>query len=227
MLKIARRGASGYYPENTITAFEKALEIDCDVVEFDIHKTKDSHIIIMHDHTVSRTTDGLGHIRDLTLRELKNFHEPNGESIPTLQGVFDLLKNKKKMMLDVKDKDMEREIVQMVTDNDLENDVIIDSDIEEVVEKIKKIAPNLHVYLGGTTEKNHKEIIKRAKQIGAEMIKVWNKWTDKALVEEAHKNNIGVYVWGAEEVDEIKKMLKLGVDAIVCEFPDRIPGKSG
>jgi len=106
VLKIARRGASGYCPENTMAAFEKALEIDFDVIEFDIHKTKDNHIVIMHDHNVAKTTDGLGNIRDLTLKEIKIFHEPNGESVPTLQGVFDLIKNKKKMMLDIKDKTM-------------------------------------------------------------------------------------------------------------------------
>lgn len=223
VLKIARRGASGYCPANTMEAFEKSTKINCDVVEFDIHKTKDNHIVVMHDHTVNRTTDGQGSIRKLTLKELKEFHEPNGESIPTLQGIFDLLKNKRKMIIDIKDKNMVKEILKIVSDNDLENDVIFDSDIQEVCVKVKKLNPKIHVYLGGVTKLNYKGEIQKAKEIGAEMIKVQNTLVTRKLIEEAHKNRIGIYVWGAEELPEIKKMLSLGVDAIVCCFPDRIP----
>ncbi len=223
VLKIARRGASGYCPANTMAAFEKALEIDCGVVEFDIHKTKDNRIIVMHDENVAKTTDGLGNIRDLTLKQIKVFHKPNGESVPTLQGVFDLVKNKKKMMLDIKDKNMEKEVLKIVDDNDLEDYIIIDSDNFEVAKRIKKINPRIHVYLGGVRKNNYKKIIQDAKKIKAEMIKVQNILVNEKLVEEAHKLGIGVYVWGAEKVKDIKKMLKLNVDAIVCDFPDKIP----
>ncbi|MAG91063.1 hypothetical protein CMO83_00130 [Candidatus Woesearchaeota archaeon] len=205
VLKIARRGASGYVPENTMAAFEKSLEIDCDVVEFDIHKTKDNQIIIMHDENVGKTTDGLGNIRDLTLKELKMFHEPNGESVPTLQGVFDLIKNKKKMMLDIKDQNMEREVLQSVNDNDLEENVIIDSDIPEVVKKIKKMNPKIHVFLGGVTKDNYRETIQDAKKIGAEMIKVQNILVNGDLVNEAHSHRIGVYVWGQKKYQISKR----------------------
>lgn len=222
MLKIARRGASGYAPENTLEAFQKAIDIDCDVVEFDLHKTKDGHIVVMHDHTVRRTTDGLGKIDDLTLKELKNFHEPNGESVPTLQGVFDLLKNKRKMMLDIKDRADEQEILELVDENDLADDVIIDSDFPEVVENIKRLNPRIHVYLGGVTDGNITEVIKHAKVIGAEMIKIRNTRVTPAVVKTVHQHGLGVYVWGAEKDSEIRKMLELGVDAIVCDFPDRI-----
>lgn len=223
ILKVARRGASGYYPGNTIAAFEKAIEIDCDVIEFDIHKTKDGHIMVMHDHNVAKTTEGLGNIRDLTLKQIKMFHKPNGESVPTLQGVFDLIKNKKKMMLDIKDNDMEKEVLKIIDDNDLEEDVIIDSDIPKVIKKIKQINPKIHVYFGGITKDNYKKIIQQAKKINAEMVKVQNIFVNKNLVNEAHKNKVGVYVWGAEEIEDIKKILNLNVDAIVCDFPDKIP----
>jgi glycerophosphoryl diester phosphodiesterase len=223
ILKIAHKGASGHSPENTIEAFKKALELDCEVVEFDIHKTKDSHIVVMHDHNVAKTTDGIGNIRDLTLVELKRFHEPNGESIPTLPEAFSILKGKKRMLLDIKDQNMEEELLRLVEGYGVQNDVIIDSDIMEVVKKIKKLNPSIHVYLGGTTSSNYKRIIQEAKKINAEMIKVQNTLVDKNLVTEAHKNEIGVYVWAAEELDEIKKVADLEVDAIVCDFPDRIP----
>lgn len=163
MLKIARRGASGYAPENTMEAFEKAIHIDCDVVEFDLHMTRDGQIVVMHDHTVQRTTDGIGKIDSLTFYELKGFHEQNGESIPTLQEVFDLLKNKKKMMLDIKDQTVESEILKIIYENDLASDVIIDSDIPQVVVNLKLQDPSLHVYLGGVDRGNFKDVIEQAK----------------------------------------------------------------
>jgi glycerophosphoryl diester phosphodiesterase len=222
MIKIARRGGSGYAPENTIEAFIKSTQIDCDVVEFDLHMTRDGHIVAMHDHTVQRTTDGIGKIDSLTLQELKQFHEPNGEAIPSLQSVIDILKNKRKMMLDIKDRAAELRILEIVEQNNVEKDVIFDADIPEVVVNIKRLNPKLHVYLGGVNEHNYVEVIAQAKQIKAEMIKVHNTIVTASLVRAAHDQDVGVYVWGAEKQSEISEMILLGVDAIVCNFPDRI-----
>lgn len=222
MLKIARRGASGYAPENTMEAFEKAAQIDCDVVEFDLHMTRDGHIVVMHDHTVQRTTDGIGKIDEITFQELKRFHETNGETVPSLQGVFDLLKNRKKMMLDIKDRAAEPRILELIEENDLADEVIFDSDIPQIVINLKQFNPRLHVYLGGVNEQNFKDVINHAKSIGAKMIKVHNTIVTSVVVEAAHHQQVGVYVWGAEKDSEIRNMITLGVDAIVCDFPDRI-----
>src|SRR6266404_1077495 len=100
MLRIARRGAWGYAPENTLAAFRKAIAIDCDVVEFDVHRTKDCHVVVMHDHNVRRTTDAIGNIHDLTLHELRRFHEPNGEAVPTLEEVVDIVRPRRRLMVD-------------------------------------------------------------------------------------------------------------------------------
>jgi len=94
VLKIAHRGASNYAPENTIEAFKKAIRLGVDVVEFDVHRTKDNKIIVMHDNKVEKTTNGVGLIKNLSFKEIRKFHEPNGELIPTLQEVLDILKNK-------------------------------------------------------------------------------------------------------------------------------------
>ena len=94
VLKIAHRGASHYSPENTIEAFKEALKLKVDVVEFDVHHTKDGKLIVMHDDNVNRTTDGLGPIHEFSLKHIRKLHEPNGEPVPTLQEVLDVLKNK-------------------------------------------------------------------------------------------------------------------------------------
>lgn len=184
--------------------------------------TRDGHVVVMHDHTVQRTTDGIGKIDELTLKELKNFHEQNGEAVPTLQGVFDLLKNRKKMMLDIKDRAAEPRILELIEENDLADDVIFDSDIPQIVMNLKQSNPRLHVYLGGVNQENFKEVINQAETIAAEMIKVHNLLITPSMVDAAHRRQVGVYVWGAEEDAEIRNMIALGVDAIVCDFPDRI-----
>jgi glycerophosphoryl diester phosphodiesterase len=203
-------------------ACAKATQIDCDVVEFDLHMTRDGHIVAMHNHTVQRTTEGLGRIDAMTLKELKQFHEPNCEVIPSLQSIFDLLKNKRKMMLDIKDRAAEPRILELIDENDIADQVIFDADIPEVVINIKTFEPKLHVYLGGVNKQNYIDVIEQAKQIKAEMIKVHNTIATSALVEAAHQKHVGVYVWGAEKDTEIRNMITLGVDAIVCDFPDRI-----
>ena len=95
---VAHRGASGDYPENTLLAFEKALEIGVDEIELDLHSTKDGHLVVMHDATVDRTTDGTGAIAELTLAEIKaldagsSFDERfRDERVPTWEEALDLV----------------------------------------------------------------------------------------------------------------------------------------
>lgn len=98
---VAHRGASGNYPENTLLAFQKALEIGVDEIELDLYFTKDEHLIVMHDSTVDRTTDGTGKIADLTLAEIKTLDVGSwfgehfrGERVPTWDEALDLLQGK-------------------------------------------------------------------------------------------------------------------------------------
>lgn len=104
MLRIAHRGASGYAPENTLAAFKKALEFDIDVIELDVHLTKDNHLVVIHDKTVNRTTDGKGKVADKTLAELQKLDAGNGEKIPTLQEVLDLVNRKALVSIEIKGK---------------------------------------------------------------------------------------------------------------------------
>jgi len=91
---IAHRGFSARYPENTMLAFEQAIKAGCDGIEFDVHLTKDEQIVIIHDESVDRTTDGTGFVGDLTLAELRTFDAGQGERIPTLDEYFDLVEGK-------------------------------------------------------------------------------------------------------------------------------------
>jgi glycerophosphoryl diester phosphodiesterase len=223
MLRIARRGAWGYAPENTLEAFRKATQIDCDVVEFDVHRTHDNQVVIMHDHNVRRTTDAVGNIHDLTLRELRRFHEPNGESVPTLEEVLAIVKPTRRMMVDIKDHHMEELVLSVLRREQVMDAAIVDSDFADVIQQIRMLDRNITVYLGGVTPEVEHEVVREAKKIHADMIKVKNTYVTPALVEYAHRHGVGIYAWGAERIPDLQDLVDMGVDAIVCMFPDKIP----
>lgn len=94
MMIMGHRGAAALEPENTLVSIARAMEIGVDAVEIDVHLSKDGEIVVIHDSTVDRTTNGTGPVRSYTLREMKAFDAGKGETIPTLQEVMDLVDNK-------------------------------------------------------------------------------------------------------------------------------------
>ena len=98
---LAHRGASGHAPENTLEAFRVAMEMGAEGFELDVHVSRDGELVVIHDETVDRTTDGTGYVKDLTLRELKALDASNGMAayrgarIPTLGEVYDLIRDTK------------------------------------------------------------------------------------------------------------------------------------
>ena len=97
MLKIGHRGARGYAPENTLKSFQKAIELGVDAVELDVQLCKSGELIVMHDDTVDRTTDGSGFVKKLKLKDLKKLDAGMGERIPTLEEVLDLVNRRVKV----------------------------------------------------------------------------------------------------------------------------------
>lgn len=225
VLKIAHRGASNYAPENTLEAFKKAIQLKADIVEFDVHPTKDGKIIVMHDHNVKRTTDGIGLIRNLSFKEIRKFHEPNGESVPSLQDVLDMLKNRCACKIHIKDRAMEKKVIKAIEKNHIENSAIITSEIFSVLKKIKQLSSKIKIELGGLGFREKISIdmmIRKAKRVKADIISPHHSITTEKLVKEAHKNGLEVHVWTVNDKDTIEKMKRIGVDGITSDYPDRI-----
>ena len=157
----AHRGCSQRYPENTITAFEKAGELfekGLTGIELDIQLTKDGHMVVIHDERIDRTTDGYGFVRDYTLSELKTFHIHTGERapeyIPSIEEVLDLLEDKMKngFMLNIELKNsiypypgMEEKIVGLVDKRGLGGSIIYSSFSAGSLSKIRKLKPGADI----------------------------------------------------------------------------------
>ena len=136
---IGHRGAAGLEPENTLLAFKKALKLGVDELELDILPSKDGHLMVIHDDKIDRTTNGSGYVKNLTLSELKKLNAGKGEKIPTLNEVFDLIKNKNVILnIELKKSGYENKVVDLIKKYKFEKKVLV---ISFVADAIKKIAP--------------------------------------------------------------------------------------
>ena len=143
MLRIGHRGARAYEPENTLRSFQKALELGVNGIEFDVRKTKDSKLVVIHDVDVKRTTNGKGLVADLTLDEIKVLRTEKSEKIPTLEEALSLIDNKAKILIELKEQNLEQDVLNTVCAKKLENNVIITSFLEDTLKKTRELNPQI------------------------------------------------------------------------------------
>jgi len=216
---IGHRGACYYEPENTLRSFKKALKLKCKFIECDVRLSKDKELIIIHDKTLDRTTNGKGLVKNYTLKELKKFNAGKNEKIPTLQEYINLLKNKAIMVIELKE-NVVSEIVKVIKKNKIQDKVILVSFHDSYLRKIKKLNKNIKT---GFLSVRPLLTLKRAKFCKADLIGIYHKFLKKKFIEKAHKNNLKVFVY--VRINEnpnkkyIKKLINLGLDGIALNKP--------
>jgi glycerophosphoryl diester phosphodiesterase len=150
-LKIAHRGYSARYPENTLPAFEKAIEAGADMIEFDVHLSRDGELVVIHDDRIDRTSDGTGRVVDQTLAELRRFSYNNGMpeqgfvGIPTLEEVIDLAGNRAMLNIEIKNcpirhPGIEKRIVDLLDRKGFRDRVVVSSFDHRALAEMKRIA---------------------------------------------------------------------------------------
>jgi len=217
VLVIAHRGASGYEPENTLRSVEKALELGADMVEVDVHVSRDGYIVVIHDARLERTTNGKGYVKDLTLEELKKLDAGLGEQIPTLEEVIQLVKGKARLVVEIKVPGTEKRVLQEIKENRLEDEALITSFYHPVIRWVKELNPNVQAGVIIASRP-----VKPAQlAIDAKANALFPKYTfvDQEMVLVAHKNNLVVYPWTVDTLSEINPLIKMGVDGIVTNKP--------
>lgn len=229
----AHRGASGYAPENTLEAFEKAAELNADGVELDVQLSKDGEIVVIHDEVIDRVTEGKGYVKDYTLAELKQFHanqtfpEYKDAEIPTLAEVYELLKPTG-LSVNVELKTgvffypgMEEKVLKLAKDMQMEDRIWYSSFNHYTIRRMKEMQPDIKtgiLYADGIYE-----IGAYAEQIHADALHpaLYNVLYP-GMVEDCHKRGKRIHVWTVNETAHIEKMLEMGVDAIITNYPDRV-----
>jgi glycerophosphoryl diester phosphodiesterase len=148
ILNIAHRGASAYRPENTMEAFLEAIALGADMIEMDVRKTLDGHLVLLHDETVDRTTDGTGSISELTLKQAKALDAGTGSRIPLLEEVFShFLRDEVMLNLEIKCPDIEAGVVEMIHRLFRGDGVLISSFLPPVLRKVGEIDGRLKIGL--------------------------------------------------------------------------------
>ncbi|MEK6677776.1 MAG: glycerophosphodiester phosphodiesterase [Nitrospirota bacterium] len=247
-LNIAHRGGRGLSPEHTIFAYKKALQVGADVLEIDIHATKDSEIVVIHDPTVDRTTDGKGKVNELTLSEIKRLDagyrfaikRGNKEEypfrgkrlfIPALQEVFSEFPNQR-INIEIKQIEpyIEDALFAIIKEMNMIDNVLVVSENNEAIKRFRKISKGAIATGASVAEVRRFVIFMRLKMMPlymptADAFQIPEYHGDyhlltEGFIEKAHKKNIKIHVWTVNEKRDMERLIKMGVDGIITDYPD-------
>jgi glycerophosphoryl diester phosphodiesterase len=228
-LIIAHRGASKAAPENTLKSFKKAIELGADYIEFDVHKTKDDNIVVIHDENTYRTTGEKGEIKNMTLEEVKHLRIEEDEQIPTLQEVIDLAKGKVGLQCEIKAPNLAAPLIDALRNASLIEETIISSfNLDELTTayetesnvRIASLEPTGNKWIKGWESK--KQAIKRAHTMHCYAIHPLYRLIDEEAIDYAHQLNLRVHPWTVDSKIAIKKLIKWGVDGLITNDVEKV-----
>lgn len=242
-LLVAHRGGARLAPENTLAAFRSAVEKwDADMIELDVHATRDGEIVVVHDPTVDRTTDGSGAVAEMTWAELGRLdagyrfvglhgdfpYRGAGVRIPRFEEVLRELPPIR-LNVEIKDRRAARGLLEIVQRHEAHDRVLIAAAHERDRREVRR-------YRGpwGASAWQirffwllHDKPLGRLYTPGADALQVPDSWKGRRVVtprfvDEAHRRNLPVHVWTVDEVDDMRRLLSWGVDAVQTDRPDRL-----
>lgn len=219
MVKImGHRGAAFYEPENTLRSFARALEMGVAAVELDVQLTADGRLAVIHDETVDRTTNGTGRVKDFTLAALKTLDAGQGEPIPSLEEVVDLVQGRAHLVVELKQPDAARPLLRFIQEHRLFECAHVISFWHPVVRALKEMEPRLAtgVLLVGCPA----DPPGLARAARADALVLHFAYVTPEVVAAAHHDGLLVYVWNIDSVDILKPYLTLNLDGIGSNRPD-------
>ena len=246
-LVMAHRGGKGLWPPNTIYAFERAAELGVDILEMDIHRTKDGVIVVRHDPTVDATTDGTGAIESMTLKEIQaldagyRWTSDDGQTfpfrdlginIPTLEEVLEAFPDTR-MNIDIKPSDpsIVPHFVDILTAYKREDTVLVASFHDQQLDYFRNLSPDFAT-AAGVRETLSLFILTKlrldaAYQPVAQAFQLPEYERGLHLITEsfiraAHEHNMQVHPWTVNEPDDMERLLRWGVDGLITDYPDRL-----
>jgi len=214
---FGHRGAPGFPPqgENTLSSFRKALSCGATGLEFDVRRCGDGRMVVIHDDTIGRTTNGTGRVADLSYEDLKQFDAGFGEPIPLLSDVLDEFGTRCTLNIELKDPGLGSDLKNLLLEKRLERHVIVSAfDWDE----LRSFPPE--VPIGLLTEKLENLIVE-ARERCATAIHPRKDIVTRTLLEAARNAKLRVHVWTVNDAAEIAAYRTLGVDGIFTDFPDR------
>ncbi|NOY49123.1 MAG: glycerophosphodiester phosphodiesterase [Chlorobi bacterium] len=222
MIIIGHRGAAGYAPENTLASFKKALDLNVDMIEFDIHKCLSGELVVIHDFTLKRTTNLNGYIKNKTLKQLKQADAGNGETIPTLDESLRLINAESRVNIEIKGRDCFVELAQSIEyqiNNKLYNPehFLVSSFDHAQLLKFHSIMPGINTAV--LVEKPMRKHLKLAAELQSESINPDYRFIDSKTLDLIHNAGFLAYAYTVDSNLHKEKMKRLGIDGFFTNFP--------
>ncbi len=225
VLVIGHRGAKGHAPENTISSIKKAIELGVDGIVIDVFRCASGELVVFHDKLVDKLTDGKGYIEEISLDSIKKLNVIGDEKIPTLNEVLDLIDGKVFLNIELKGPNTSFLTHQLLNEyfnstNWSRNKVFISSFDWNELRAFYQL--NKDVRIAVLTDDDPLDAIPIAKDLEAFAINPNYKLLTESNVSKIKSENILIYTWTVNNIKDINKVKRLGVDAIISDFPEKI-----
>jgi glycerophosphoryl diester phosphodiesterase len=225
---IGHRGAMGYEPENTIRSIKKAMELGADMVEFDVQKIKTGQIVLIHDSTVNRTTNGRGAVKNYAFADLRKLDAGKGEPVPTLQETLDAVNKKIAVNIELKGRGTAEPVAEIISQYIKEKgwrkeDFLVSSYMPKEIEQFNKIMPDIKIARLFAYFYVSQRATSKYLSVGtATKISFWRRlFTKRMVAKNARAQGYSFTMGTANSQRAVRAAKRLGADAVFTNFPDR------
>ena len=219
MLNIAHRGASAHKPENTLASFQKALDLNVDMIELDLRCSKDGKLIVIHDETVNRTANGRGKVCNKDLGQIKLLDAGGGELIPTLEEALELMGGKCLINIEIAERGVAKRLAEALQPlYYIWDSIVISTFLFKELKIFYYYMPTMKVsYLSDElTIRSMKEI----SQLPIYSLNLNKELLKEGVVEWLHSLFFKVFTFTVNNVEELEQMRNLNVDGVFTDCPD-------
>ncbi|MGY0065813.1 glycerophosphodiester phosphodiesterase [Streptomyces sp. QTS137] len=215
-LTIGHRGVMGVEPENTLRSFVAAQEAGLDVIELDLHLSKDGALVVMHDTDLDRTTDGTGPIADRTVAELRALDAGRGEHVPVFEEVLDAVHAP--LQAEIKDVQAARALAEVMNRRNLAGRIEVSSFHDDAIAEIARLVPGVRTAL--VASRYDTDIVERAVGAGASAVCLNIRRLTLEVVEQARKADLRIIGWVVNTQDHLRLVRALGLDGATTDYPE-------
>ncbi|MET8411490.1 glycerophosphodiester phosphodiesterase family protein [Streptomyces sp. NPDC005195] len=215
-LTIGHRGVMGVEPENTLRSFVAAQNAGLDLIELDLHLSKDGALVVMHDADVDRTTDGSGPISEMTLAELRALDAGCGERVPVFEEVLDAVRSP--LQAEIKDTAAARALADVMHRRDLVGRVEVSSFHDEAIAEVTRLVPGVRTAL--IASRYGVDVVDRAVEAGAATVCLNIRRLTLEVVEHARKADLRIIGWVVNTQDQLRLVRALELDGATTDYPE-------
>ncbi len=221
-LIIAHAGCAGHAPANTLAAVRAALSLSVDAIEVDVQTSADGVPVLMHDLTVDRTTNGTGAVASLTLNQLRAL-DAGAEPVPTLAEAIDLIAARALLIAEIKQPGIEQRLAAVVREAGALDHVMVWSFFAQALADMRRAEPTLPcgLLIAPQAMPSWPHMRQAALRMGLQAVSLFHPGTTEDIARQARLSALSLYAWTADAAADLQRLIDIGVDGIVTNYPDR------